>query len=182
MERLPLAMLGFALTALGGPAMAGEVVMGGFQHAAQLGIAAGNDEGGADLQLGYRTEPLSHRFLFGPRAYGLLSKNLIGDTSFASVGLLWRRDFTSRLYGQLGVGVAVHDGAVKLTDAEVPRDRIVFGSRALFQSELDLGWTLSRRWAVEASYVHLSNAGIYGGPNPGMDDVGARVIYRFGGR
>jgi lipid A 3-O-deacylase len=181
MKQLPLLAIGCALTVLGGSARAGEIFEGEFQHAAQLGIAAGNDEGGVDLELGYRSEPLSHRFLFGPRVYGLLSKNLIGDTSFASTGLLWRRNFTSHLYGQFGFGVAVHDGAVKLSEAEVPRDRIVFGSRALFQSELDLGWSLSRRWAVEASYVHISNAGLYGGPNPGMDDVGVRVIYRFGG-
>jgi lipid A 3-O-deacylase len=176
-----LAAFGSALTMLGSPARAGEIFGGEFEHAAQLGIAAGNDEKGVDLELGYRTEPLSHRILFGPRVYGLLSENVRGGTSFASVGLLWRRRFTSRLYGQLGFGVAVHDGAVNLSDAEVPRDRIVFGSRALFQSELDLGWTLTQRLAVEASYVHISNAGIWTRVNPGMDDIGARLVYRFGG-
>jgi lipid A 3-O-deacylase len=180
MKRLPLAAIGCALGVLGSPAMAGEIFVGEFQHAAQLGIAAGNDESGVDLQLGYRTEPLRHVFSH-PRVYGLLSKNLSGDTSFESAGLLWRRAFTSHLYGQLGVGVAVHDGAVKLSDAEVPRDRIVFGSRVLIQSELELGWWLTPRWAVEASYVHISNGGIPGGPNPGMDDIGGRVVYRFGG-
>ncbi|HEX4712911.1 acyloxyacyl hydrolase [Phenylobacterium sp.] len=162
--------------------MAGEIFAGGFQHAARLGIAAGDEESGADLELGYRTEPLSRRIIFGPRVYGLLSKNLNGDTNFASAGLLWRKNFTSRLYGQLGFGLAVHDGAVDLADAGTPRDRIAFGTRVLFQSELSLGWSLSRRWAVEASYVHISNGGIKANVNPGMDDVGARVVYRFGGR
>lgn len=179
MKRLALAAIGCALAALGSPTRAGEVFAGGFQHGVELGIAAGHEEKGVDLELGYRTEPLNHLFSH-PRVYGLLSKNLSGDTSFASVGLLWRRDFTSRLYGQFGFGVAVHDGAVNFADVGTRRDKIVFGSRALFQPELDLGWSLSRRWAVEASYVHISNGHLLARINPGMDDLGARLVYRFG--
>jgi hypothetical protein len=183
MKLLPLAAIGCALTVLGGPASAGEIFTGGFEHGVEWGISAGDEEKGADLELGYRTEPLSHRFLFGrPRLYGMISKNLSGDTNFASAGLLWRRDFTSRLYGQIGLGVAVHDGAVSRADVGTRRDKIAFGSRVLFQPELDLGWSLSRHWAVEASWVHVSNAHLWTNVNPGMDDVGARIIYRFGVR
>lgn len=165
------------------PAFAGEVFTGAFQHGAQLGISAGDEEEGIDAELGYRTEPLGRRILFGhPRAYGLLSKNLSGDTSFASVGLLWRRNFSSRLYGQVGVGLAIHDGAVDRADTRGDHNKIVFGSRVLFQPELGLGWRLSPHWAVEASYVHISNAHIWTDVNPGMDDVGGRIVYRFDGR
>jgi lipid A 3-O-deacylase len=162
-------------------ARAGEVFAGAFQHAAELHIAAGDEEKGVDAELGYRTEPLEHRILIGrPRVYGLLSKNSSGDTSFASVGLLWRRDFSSRLYGQFGMGLAIHDGAVDRADAHGARDKIVFGSRVLFEPELGLGWRVSRHWAIEASYVHISNGHIWTRVNPGMDDVGGRIVYRLG--
>jgi lipid A 3-O-deacylase len=181
MKRLPLALIACALAGLAGPVRADEVFAGGFAHGVKMGIAAPTEEKGVDLQLGYRTDPLSHIFSH-PRVYGLLSENLSGDTSFASVGLLWRRDFTASLYGQFGLGVAVHDGAVNFADVGTRTDKIVFGSRVLFQPELDLGWSLSRHWAVEASYVHISNGHLWTRINPGMDDVGARLVYRFGGR
>ena len=161
------------------PAVAGEVFVGGLEHAASTALAAGDEEDGVDVQLGFRTDPLSRRILFGhPRAYGLLSINSAGDTNFATAGLLWRRDFNARLYGQFGFGLAVHDGAVDGADADGDPNKIIFGSRVLFESELGLGWRLSDRWGLEASYVHVSNGHIWTDINPGMDDIGARIVYR----
>jgi hypothetical protein len=175
--------MGVCFAAACQPAWAGEAFVGAFQHAADVHISSPNDgERGLDLELGYRTGSLGWRFLGRPRAYGLLSKNLSGNTNFASAGLLWRRDFTSHLYGQIGFGLAIHDGAVTRADADGDPHKIVFGSRVLFQPELGLGWRLSRRSAIEISYVHISNGTLWTKVNPGMDDVGLRFACRFGGR
>ena len=40
---------------------------------------------------------------------------------------------------------------------------------------------LTPRWGLEASYVHLSHGQIAGRQNPGLDDVGLKLAYRFGG-
>ena len=55
------------------------------------------------------------------------------------------------------------------------------GSRFLFHPALALGARLSSRWAVEVVWNHFSNAGL-GRVNPGMDDFGGRLVFRFGPR
>jgi len=168
--------------AIAAPARADEFFTGAYQHAAELHISAGDEEGGVDAELGYRTEPMQRRILFGrPRVQFLLSRNLSGDTNFAALDLLWRHDYSERFYGQLGFGLAVHDGVVHRADLRGRTNRIAFGSRVLFEPELDFGWRLSPRLALEASYVHISNGHIWTKVNPGMDDVGVRLIYRVGG-
>jgi len=175
-----LASIACAAGAVSGAARAQEVFVGAFEHGTNLHIGVGDEEEGIDAQLGFRTEPLDRRILFGrPRAYGFVSINTSSDTNFAAAGLLWRRDFGSRLYGQAGVGLAIHDGAVNRADTKGNPNKIVFGSRVLFAPELGLGWRISRRLALEASYVHVSNAHIWTDVNPGMDDVGARLVYQW---
>ena len=54
-----------------------------------------------------------------------------------------------------------------------------FGSRILFEPELGLGVQLSERVSVEASWIHVSNAGLLSRQNPGMDNIGLRLNYRL---
>ena len=44
-----------------------------------------------------------------------------------------------------------------------------------------MGAHVGRGWAVEATWTHISNAHLRTGINPGMDDLGVRVVKRFGG-
>jgi lipid A 3-O-deacylase len=93
---------------------------------------------------------------------------------------LWRRHFGERFYGQVGVGLAVHDGVAYNSELHGRTDTRPLGSRVLFQEEASLGLKLTPRWALEATYVHISNAHLWTKINPGMDDVGGRLVYRWG--
>jgi hypothetical protein len=184
----------------GAPAAAQEVWGGVFAHDVEflgsaLGVGVSKREEGVDLQAGLRSRPLG--FLWGPRAYAIVSANTAGDTSFAGAGLAWRARLGERFYLQPGVGLAYHTGHAELPDfrepgitqAEAERRAALraeekeYGSKVLIQPELSLGYAFNERVAGELSYVHLSNGRLYGdGQNDGLDMVGARLVYRFGGR
>ena len=167
-----------ALAALAGPACAGEIFGGVYAHDADLGISICCYERGADLQLGARTGPLSGLRRWGDfRLYGFVSGNTDGGTAFAAAGLAWRLHLGDRFYVQPGLGGAVHSGGT--AKHEVP-GKLELGSRLLFEPELAAGVKLSDRWAAEASYIHFSHAQLGGRQNPGLDDLGVRLVYRFG--
>lgn len=165
--------------ALGGaPAQAAELFGGVFAHDVDLGLTACCSEGGADIQIGVRTGALGD-FLGGEwRGYALASVNADGGVAFGSLGLLVRYELTPTLYLQPGLGAAIHDGPGEKYQATP--DRLYFGSRVLFQPELSLGWRLNERLSAELSWVHLSHAQLAGEQNPGTDDVGLRLVWRFG--
>lgn len=197
------AVMGWAATMLvtaaaAGAAHADEVWIGGYTHDSKfLGIAKGGMEHGNDIELGYRSNPLGgvFRYIFHPSAYAILSVNDVGDTSFVGGGFSWRLNFWRKFYFDPGVGLVVHDGHVRLPPANAPglspqeaeyraylyRRYIQFGSRVVFEPEFNFGYHITDRWAAEISYVHLSQAHIFGSPNQGMDDLGGRLVYRFGG-
>jgi hypothetical protein len=54
-------------------------------------------------------------------------------------------------------------------------DKIAFGSRILFEPELAIGTQVGDRLAVEASWVHMSHAQVFGRENPGIDSFGIRL-------
>lgn len=104
--------------------------------------------------------------------------------------------FHDRLYGQVGIGVAVHDGYAFTPDpfvAGLPVDearrryaiylrRTSFGSHILFNPNASIGVRLSPRWAVEASWEHFSHRQLFSETNPGIDHLGIRLIHQFGTR
>ena len=154
------------------PAYAGEIFGGLFVHAVETPLSLqGDRESGADLQLGYRGGPIG-RTPLQPYAFGSLHTK--GDTSFAAVGLSAR--FGRRLYVRPGIGIAIHNGS----DDEFSRpDQLAFGSRILFEPELGVGYQVSERACVEASWVHLSHGQLFSGQNPGMDSIGARLNWKL---
>jgi hypothetical protein len=162
------------------PAAAGEVFAGLFAHDVDLGVAICCYESGADFQIGVRSAPFAHLLGGEVRAHALGSINTRGGTDFAAAGLSLRTPVMGRFYVQPGLGIAVQNGPT--AQAQLTNDRIYFGSAVLFEPELSLGWRLSDDLAAEASWVHLSHAQLAGRQNPGMDDVGVRLVYRFGGR
>jgi len=151
------------------------------------------ERGTADIQLVYRSAPLTKALK--PRMTARLQVNTDGRTSFASVGAEWRQHvLNGRVYGQVGIGLTIHDGyrftpdpfVAGLSAAEVARrfdlfaNRTSFGSRVLFNPNLSIGVRLNERWAVEAALEHFSHAQIFSKQNPGINSVGIRLVHTLG--
>jgi lipid A 3-O-deacylase len=157
------------------PAAAGEVFGGIFAHDVQSPITRSGQEGGADLHLGWRGGRIEAlRAVGAPSPHAFVSVNSAGDTNFAGVGISWR--IGGPVYLRPGIGVAIHDGPL---GRGTPPDRIDFGSRIVFVPELAAGVQIDQRWSVEAAIVHYSHAQILSRHNPGSDNIGIRVNYRF---
>jgi len=172
MVRCAAVALGFA--AVAGPASAGELIAGAFAHDVSI-VADGGFEHGAEIALGYRSDPLGPIPLIGkPSLYGFGAANTDGGLAYAAVGLSWK--FGGRFYVRPGLGIGIHDGHVG--EFQVG-DQLNLGSRLLAELELGAGVQLTPRVSVEASWVHMSHAQIAGPQNPGLDDVGVRMNYRF---
>lgn len=160
------------LAAIAAPASAGEVFGGVYVHGVDTPLTlGGSPEGGLDVQLGYRGDPLG-RTRLEPYVFGAL--NSTGDTSYAAAGLSMK--FGDRFYVRPGIGLAIHNGSAGNFDRS---DRIAFGSRILFEPELGVGARLNERLTIEASWVHLSHATLFGRQNPGIDNIGARLNWKL---
>ena len=161
--------LAAALLALPTAASAQELFGGVYAHAVGTKLSLGSSrESGADLQLGYRGGRIIRGTGLQPYAFGEV--NTRGDTSFAAAGLSWK--FGNRFYIRPGIGLAIHNGSTKDFIVE---DRIAFGSRILFEPEVGVGARINDRLSIEASWVHLSHGQVFGGQNPGIDNIGARI-------
>jgi len=163
------------LVACAAPAQAGEIFAGVYAHNVETPLTARGAEDGVDLQLGWRGERIAALRMLGapsPHVYALANTN--GDTSFASAGLSWR--LGGRLYLRPGIGLAVHNGPSR---SEATPDRVWFGSKLLFAPELGAGIQLGPKIALEASWVHFSHAQLFGRQNPGSDQLGVRLNYRY---
>ncbi|HEX8448673.1 MAG TPA: acyloxyacyl hydrolase, partial [Allosphingosinicella sp.] len=110
------------------------------------------------------------RALGAPRPHAFVSVNSAGDTHFAAAGISWK--IGGKLYLRPGIGLAVHSSPGRVVPGD---DRIDFGSRILFEPELGVGARLNERLSVEASWVHLSHAQLFGRQNPGLDTIGVRL-------
>lgn len=171
MRLLPV-LFAFALSTIAAaPAQAGELFAGVHKHAVDTPLSLGHGlEQGVDFSLGYRFAGIGavRGVQLQPYVFGAL--NSAGDTSFAAAGLSAK--FGRQIYIRPGIGLAIHNGA---TDKFNRRDRIAFGSRILFEPELAVGAQVSSRIGIEASLVHLSHAQVFGGQNPGIDNLGVRL-------
>ncbi len=157
-------------------------------------IYEGSEEDGTvDVQLIYRGAPL--RFALKPRLTGKLQINTAGRTSFASFGAEWRQHILQgRLYGQVGIGLTVHDGYRFTPDPFEPgvpvgearrryaiyRTHTSFGSQVLFNPNASLGVRLNSHWAVEATWEHFSHGQLFSEQNAGIDNLGLRLVHAFG--
>ena len=185
-----------AVAALGvaGAAHATDIWAGGYAHG--VGTKQ-SQEGGADFMIGLQTDRIDAlKYIFKPAVHGMVSVNTGLPTDFVAVGFDWPIAIlgSAKWYVRPGIGVAYTTGKADVGSAFEPgltaqeRDRrahiaatrIDFGSSVLFEPELALGYRISDKWRVEASYVHLSNGQIlHQGKNQGLDDVGLRLGYRF---
>ena len=170
LRAIPLfALLGFCIPTA---AQAQELYAGVYAHAVETPFTFDTNEGGADLQAGFRFEEIDA--LAGMQPHVFASVNLDGDTSFAGAGASWKAEL-GRWYIRPGVGLVVHDAPALRVDPDTGT-RTDLGSRVLFAPELAVGIDLSSRWSVEASWVHISNARLFNSQqNPGIDMMGLRV-------
>lgn len=150
-------------------AQAGEIFGGVYAHAVGTRLSLGSSrESGVDLQLGYRGGTIIRGTGLQPYVLGAI--NTTGDTSYAAAGLSWK--FGDRFYVRPGVGLAIHNGSSAEFEEQ---DRIAFGSRILFAPEIGVGARVGDRLTIEASLVHLSHGQLFGGQNPGIDNIGVRL-------
>lgn len=160
-------------------ASAQEVYGGVYAHGVDTPFTLDTNEGGVDVQLGYRFAPIEGLSAIGaPEPYVFASVNLDGDTSFAGAGIGWKAEL-GPVYVRPGVGLVIHDAPSFRVDP-VTRFRTDLGSRILFEPEIAIGTQLTDRLSVEASWVHISNARLFNSrQNPGIDTMGVRLNWRM---
>ena len=166
-----------ALLALGAaaPAQASEVFAGLLAHDVDTPLTKGGFESGADIELGWRGDRLhALGFIGAPSPYVFVSAATGGETHLAAAGLSWR--LGGRLFVRPGLGIAIH---ARSSRGVVNGLRTDLGSRILFEPELGIGYQLSERAAIEATWVHVSHAQLLSRQNPGMDSIGLRLSFQL---
>lgn len=172
---MKLISAGAALALAAVPASGQELFGGVHAHDVDTGLTKSGFEEGVDLELGWRGDRIGFlRAIGGPRPQAFVSVNSAGNTHFAAAGIGWK--IGGRVYLRPGIGLAVHTGPGRRVPGD---DRIDFGSRILFAPEIGVGARVSDRLSVEASWVHLSHAQLFGPQNPGLDTIGVRLNYRL---
>jgi lipid A 3-O-deacylase len=155
------------------PAHADEVFGGLYVHDVKTPLDLSGVENGLDAQLGWRSDPHTRLKL---QEYFFVAINTAGKTHYAALG--FSRKFGDRIYVRPGLGMAIHTGSPN--HHNIPgNDRIEFGSQVLFEPELAVGTRLNDRTSIEASWIHMSHAQLFSGQNPGIDNLGVRLNYRF---
>jgi|SRR6476646_1412856 len=171
MHRAKLTILALTVAAIPATASAGELFGGLYVHDVKTPLDKSGIEGGMDVMLGWRGGKIAHTPL---QPYVLGAVNTAGNTNYAAAGLSLK--FGDRIYFRPGLGIAVHTGSA----GNVYRtDKIAFGSRVLFEPEIGVGARISDRATIEASWVHMSHAQLFGRENPGIDNFGVRLNLRL---
>ena len=171
--------LALSLSAM--PAAAQELFGGVYVHGAETPLSLDTGEHGIDLEAGYRFAPSARLSIIGkPSPYLIASVNTAGGTSFVGAGLSWKISLSgpgAAVYLRPGLGLVVHNAPSYRFDPAT-RYRTDLGSRVLFEPELAIGTRLTPRLGLEASWVHVSNAGLLNrDQNPGLDMIGLRLTY-----
>jgi hypothetical protein len=166
-----------ALLALSSAPVSAQEVFGGvYAHDVETPLNLRGVEPGVDFQAGWRGRRMRGLgFIGSPSPYVFGALNSDGDAHYAAAGLSWK--IGGRLYVRPGLGLAVHTGPIHDDPAEPRRS---FGSRILIEPELGIGYRFGTRLSAEASWVHMSHAGLLNSrQNPGIDNIGVRLHYRF---
>jgi lipid A 3-O-deacylase len=153
-------------------ATADELFAGLHVHDVKTPLDASGIENGVDFSLGLRGGSIGHLFSAELQPYVFGALNSAGNTDYAAGGIEAKFPLGSRLYLRPGLGIAVHNGSA---GKYYRTDKIAFGSRVLFEPEIAIGTQISRRFSIEASWVHMSHAQLFGKENPGIDNLGVRL-------
>ena len=161
------------VVAMPSAAQAGEIFGGVYVHDVDTPLTLSGVEGGADIQLGWRGDRVGKTPL---QPYAFAAVNTAGETHYAAAGISAK--FGDRFFVRPGLGIAVHTGsAANFEDPD--NGKIDFGSRVLFEPELGIGARINDRMTIEASWVHMSTAQLFGKQNPGIDNFGVRLSFKL---
>jgi hypothetical protein len=160
-----------AIVAMPGAARADELFGGVHVHDVKTPVDDAGIESGIDFSLGYRADTIGHLWSAQLQPYVFAAVNSAGNTNYGAIGLSAKFPMGRQIYFRPGLGIAVHTGSA---GKYYRTDKIAFGSRVLFEPEIALGTQISKRVSVEASWVHMSHAQIFGKENPGIDNLGMR--------
>jgi hypothetical protein len=151
------------------PAHASEIFGGLYVHDVDTPLSLGGVEEGVDVQLGWRGSRIGNTPL---QPYAFAAVNTAGKTHYAALGISAK--FGDAIFVRPGLGIAVHTGSAK-NFQDTSNDETEFGSRVLFEPEIAIGARINSRMTIEASWVHISHAQLFGEQNPGMDSFGLRL-------
>ncbi len=161
------------VVAMPSAAQAGEIFGGVYVHDVDTPLTLSGVEGGADIHLGWRGDRIGKTPL---QPYAFAAVNTAGETHYAAAGISAK--FGDRFFVRPGLGIAVHTGsAANFEDPD--NGKIDFGSRVLFEPELGIGARINDRMTIEASWVHMSTAQLFGKQNPGIDNFGVRLSFKL---
>lgn len=150
-----------------------EVFVGVYAHDIESPLNLRGFGEGVDVQLGWRGGRVRSLSAIGaPSPYVFGALNTAGDVHYAAAGVSWK--IGRKVYLRPGLGLAVHSAPSFERD---PARSL--GSRIVFEPEVAVGVQVSERISVEASLVHLSHSTLFDRHNPGMDNAGVRLNYRF---
>lgn len=143
-------------------------------------ISSGREDGAAvNVEAQFRSPRMLMPLLYPrPMIGGTLALDGAA-TSELYAGLAWRQDLGERLFVSASAAVAVHDGDTQFEPGEpLDGDFAFLGCRALFRFSGEIGVLATERASISAYYSHASNAGLCT-ENEGLDNLGARLGYRF---
>jgi hypothetical protein len=164
-----LSLLGSA-----GACSAADVSLGLYAHDVPW-MGAREHEKGEEVIATVGSSPVSALTLIAkPSVYLTAGVNMQGKTNFVASGLRWKVDLTKKVYVRAGIGLALNDAPRRQEQG-----RVYMGSNLTFEPEAAVGWKLTRKVAIEASAIHLSQARIFSSRNPGINEIGLRVVVRF---
>jgi hypothetical protein len=103
-----------------------------------------------------------------------LSINSHGGTSKIYGGALWEFLSSNGLFFNIGTGLTVHNGQLESDDG----DKKQLGSRVLFRTPIEFGFTFYERHRISILFDHISNADL-ARPNEGLDTIGLRYGFQF---
>ncbi|HZF94535.1 MAG TPA: acyloxyacyl hydrolase [Allosphingosinicella sp.] len=150
-----------------------EVFVGLYAHDVETPLNLRGFGEGVDVQLGWRGGRIRSLSAIGaPSPYVFGALNTAGDVHYAAAGVSWK--FGRKVYVRPGLGLAIQSAPSFERNPERS-----LGSRIVFEPEVAVGVQVTERVSVEASLVHLSHATLFDRHNPGMDNVGVRLNYRF---
>lgn len=123
----------------------------------------------------------AHRWLMGflcmPRPHLGVNINTDGLTSQFYGGFTWTLEAKRRLFIDIGLGFATHNGKIRDPSGE----RLSLGSRVLFRAAAEPGVRFGpdRRVSFSGFWDHVSHNRYFGDRNQGIDTLGVRFGYTF---
>lgn len=154
------------------PTPLSEVRLGVLAH--DVGPFSSRKEDGADLNVEVLFKDFAWFKKVGIRPHLGGAINTSGDTSYGYFGLTGTVPVGRKLFLELSVGGAVHNGNKNKNEL----GRKDLGCRVLFRESIGGGVYLGKHASLSVVLDHISNANLCE-KNEGLETVGVRYGYRF---